>query len=81
MTNDTRVMKQIFGYGVRAVVAALQAAGPAELLPTIGVGFGSPGGGCHLSQVQVRRELWDRSQRHLDLMQESIDYEGEGENQ
>ncbi len=66
---------QTFGWGVRAIVAAIQATGPAIILPKIGLGpITAPL--PDLSEDEVRMEMWSRCEGHLQLMQEGIDFIG-----
>lgn len=77
MTRRDLVFAQMFSAGVRCLHAAIQATGPAVLLPEIERGSYRDGDGTTqfetLSEVENRREVWARSMRHLDFMQECVD--------
>lgn len=67
---------QAFASGVRAIVAAIQAGGPAIILPRIGRGpISDPL--PDLTEDEVRKDIWGRSERHVNNMQDCIDFIGE----
>ena len=72
----------MLGYATRAVCAALQANGPACCLPqTMKADPEQPKGEHPIKWVaqpeeERRREALERSKRHMDLLQQTIDYVG-----
>lgn len=68
-----RAALQAVGWGVRAIVDAIQAAGPACNLPKISQGtITNPI--RDYTEDEVRRELNRRCHRKLEFMQEHIDF-------
>lgn len=77
MARRDLVFAQMFSAGVRCLHAAIQATGPAVLLPNVERGVGENEDGTTRFEPQTedenRREAWARSMRHLDFMRECVD--------